>query len=90
MERENRLTFIYKHSLIDQILIQQQTEWLSSLIIAMFVMAGLTGLLTRLQLQNLRRMKVKLSIHGHVWAVHSAFASFTDQLLCPALLWRNQ
>ncbi len=47
---------------IDQILIQQQTEWLSSLIMAMFFVAGVTGLLTRLQLQNLRRMKVKLSM----------------------------
>ena len=47
---------------IDQILIQRQTEWLSILIISMFITAGVTGILTRLQLQNLRRMKVKLAM----------------------------
>ncbi len=47
---------------IDQILVGKQLEWLPALIMAMFVTAGITGLLTRLQLQNLRRMRVKLAM----------------------------
>jgi ATP-binding cassette, subfamily C, bacterial len=47
---------------IDQILVGKQLEWLPALIAAMFITAGITGLLTRLQLQNLRRMRVKLAI----------------------------
>jgi ATP-binding cassette, subfamily C, bacterial len=47
---------------IDQILVGKQLEWMPALIVAMFVTAGITGLLTRLQLQNLRRMRVKLAM----------------------------
>jgi ATP-binding cassette, subfamily C, bacterial len=56
------VTSSFSQIFIDQILINKRSEWLPPLIAAMFITAGVTGLLTRLQLQNLRRMKVKLAM----------------------------
>jgi ATP-binding cassette, subfamily C, bacterial len=56
------ITASFSKVFIDEILVHGQTEYLPGLIAAMFITAGITGLLTRLQLQNLRRMKVKLSM----------------------------
>ncbi|MEB3294152.1 MAG: NHLP family bacteriocin export ABC transporter peptidase/permease/ATPase subunit [Synechococcales bacterium] len=47
---------------IDQILLQGRQDWLRPLLIAMIVTAVLTGLLTRMQLQILRQLKIKLAI----------------------------
>lgn len=47
---------------IDQILLENRQDWLRPLIIAMIITAVLTGLLTRMQLQVLRQLKVKLAI----------------------------
>ncbi|MGI0491631.1 NHLP family bacteriocin export ABC transporter peptidase/permease/ATPase subunit [Alkalinema pantanalense CENA528] len=56
------VTSSFSQIFIDQILINQRSEWLPLLLLAMLITAGITGLLTRLQLQNLRRMKVKLAM----------------------------
>jgi ATP-binding cassette, subfamily C, bacterial len=67
---------------IDQILLNSQIEWLPVLIAAMFITAGVTGLLTRLQLQILRRMKVKLAMSlssRFLWHLLSLPVSFYDQ-----------
>ncbi|MBD2329096.1 NHLP family bacteriocin export ABC transporter peptidase/permease/ATPase subunit [Alkalinema sp. FACHB-956] len=56
------VTSSFSQIFIDQILVNQRSEWLPSLLLVMFITAGVTGLLTRLQLQNLRRMKVKLAM----------------------------
>ncbi|ARV59858.1 NHLP family bacteriocin export ABC transporter peptidase/permease/ATPase subunit [Nostocales cyanobacterium HT-58-2] len=47
---------------VDQVLIQGREDWLRPLIFAMLFTAVLSGLLTRLQLQLLRRMKIKLAM----------------------------
>jgi ATP-binding cassette, subfamily C, bacterial len=47
---------------IDQVLLQGRQDWLKPLIFAMLTTAVVTGLLTRLQLQVLRQVKIKLSI----------------------------
>ncbi|WP_225913798.1 NHLP family bacteriocin export ABC transporter peptidase/permease/ATPase subunit, partial [Leptolyngbya ohadii] len=67
---------------IDQILIQNQQDWLRPLIIAMLFTALLTGLLTRLQLQILRRLKIKLSMRmssRFLWHLLYLPVSFYDQ-----------
>lgn len=47
---------------IDQILIQNQSDWLRPMLVAMVITALLTGLLTRLQLQILRQIRIKLAM----------------------------
>jgi len=67
---------------IDQVLIQSREDWLRPLIIAMLFTAGLTGLLTRLQLQILRRLKIKLSMSlssRFLWHILYLPVSFYDQ-----------
>lgn len=72
----------YSRMFIDQILIQGQTDWLRPLILAMLATALLTGLLTRLQLQILRRLKIKLSMgmsSQFLWHILYLPVSFYDQ-----------
>lgn len=72
----------YSRLFVDQILIQGQTDWLRPLILAMLVTAVLTGLLTRLQLQVLRRLKIKLSMSmssQFLWHILYLPVSFYDQ-----------
>jgi ATP-binding cassette, subfamily C, bacterial len=67
---------------IDQVLIQSREDWLRPLIIAMLFTAGLTGLLTRLQLQILRRLRIKLSMSlssRFLWHILYLPVSFYDQ-----------
>jgi ATP-binding cassette, subfamily C, bacterial len=47
---------------VDQVLLQNRQDWLRPLLIAMVVVALVTGLLKRIQLQVLRQLKIKLSI----------------------------
>jgi ATP-binding cassette, subfamily C, bacterial len=67
---------------VDNILIERRQEWLSPLILGMMVTAGVTGLLTLLQLQALRRMKIKLSVgmsSQFLWHILRLPVSFYDQ-----------
>ncbi|MBV6627794.1 MAG: NHLP family bacteriocin export ABC transporter peptidase/permease/ATPase subunit [Rivularia sp. (in: Bacteria)] len=67
---------------IDQILINNHTDWLRPLILAMLFTAVLSGLLTRLQLQLLRRLKIKLAMgmsSKFIWHLLHLPVSFYDQ-----------
>lgn len=67
---------------VDQILIQGREDWLRPLIFAMLFTAVLSGLLTRLQLQLLRRMKIKLAMSmssKFFWHLLHLPVSFYDQ-----------
>ncbi|MEM9213199.1 MAG: ABC transporter transmembrane domain-containing protein [Cyanobacteria bacterium P01_F01_bin.150] len=67
---------------IDQVLIQGRDGWLRPLVLAMIAVAGLTGLLTRLQLQVLRQLKIKLSMSmssQFIWHILHLPVSFYDQ-----------
>ncbi len=47
---------------VDNVLIERRQEWLPPLILGILITACVTGFLTLLQLQSLRRMKIKLSV----------------------------
>jgi ATP-binding cassette, subfamily C, bacterial len=67
---------------VDQVLINRQAEWLQPLILGMLFTACLTGLLTRLQLQILRRLKMQLSMRmssRFVWHLLHLPVGFYDQ-----------
>ncbi|MBD2157153.1 NHLP family bacteriocin export ABC transporter peptidase/permease/ATPase subunit [Leptolyngbya sp. FACHB-16] len=67
---------------VDQILIQERDHWLRPLIMAMLATAGVTGLLTRLQLQILRQVKIKLAMgmsSRFLWHILHLPVSFYDQ-----------
>ena len=67
---------------VDNILIQGRDEWLRPLILGMLLTAGLMGFLTLLQLQSLRRMKIKLSVgmsSQFLWHILRLPVSFYDQ-----------
>src|SRR5262249_50594432 len=52
----------FSQILVDQVLIQRLHDWLRPLLVGMLLAAGLNGLLLRLQLRYLRRLKVKLAV----------------------------
>ncbi|KAB8330728.1 NHLP family bacteriocin export ABC transporter peptidase/permease/ATPase subunit [Scytonema tolypothrichoides VB-61278] len=67
---------------VDNILIQGREEWLRPLILGILLTAGLMGLLTLLQLQSLRHMKIKLSVgmsSQFLWHILRLPVSFYDQ-----------
>ncbi|BAY20729.1 ABC transporter-related protein [Calothrix sp. NIES-2100] len=67
---------------VDQVLIQGRDDWLRPLIFAMLFTALLSGLLTRLQLQLLRRLKIKLAMgmsSKFIWHLLHLPVSFYDQ-----------
>ena len=67
---------------VDQILIQGREDWLRPLILGMFFTAILSGFLTRLQLQLLRRLKIKLAMgmsSKFIWHLLHLPVSFYDQ-----------
>ncbi|MFB2772451.1 NHLP family bacteriocin export ABC transporter peptidase/permease/ATPase subunit [Pelatocladus sp. BLCC-F211] len=67
---------------VDNILIQGRKEWLNPLIIGILFTALITGFLTLLQLQSLRRMKIKLSVgmsSQFLWHILHLPISFYDQ-----------
>lgn len=67
---------------VDNILIERRQEWLSPLILGIFITAAVTGLLTLLQLQALRRMRIKLSVgmsSQFLWHILRLPVSFYDQ-----------
>jgi ATP-binding cassette, subfamily C, bacterial len=53
---------IFSQVFVDNILVQNRQDWLRPLLLGMILTAILNGLLTLLQLQFLRRMKIKLSV----------------------------
>ena len=67
---------------VDQILINNREDWLRPLILAMLFTAVLSALLTRLQLQLLRRFKIKLAMEmssQFIWHLLHLPVSFYDQ-----------
>ncbi|MEO0843586.1 MAG: NHLP family bacteriocin export ABC transporter peptidase/permease/ATPase subunit [Cyanobacteria bacterium J06643_5] len=67
---------------VDQILIHNREDWLRPLILAMLFTAVLTALLSRLQLQLLRRLKIKLAMgmsSKFIWHLLHLPVSFYDQ-----------
>ncbi|MBD2199407.1 MULTISPECIES: NHLP family bacteriocin export ABC transporter peptidase/permease/ATPase subunit [Calothrix] len=67
---------------VDEVLIQGRDDWLRPLIFAMLFTALLSGLLTRLQLQLLRRLKIKLAMgmsSKFIWHLLHLPVSFYDQ-----------
>ncbi|MBP5972229.1 NHLP family bacteriocin export ABC transporter peptidase/permease/ATPase subunit [Brasilonema sp. CT11] len=67
---------------VDDILIQGREEWLRPLILGILLTAGVMGLLTLLQLQSLRQMKIKLSVgmsSQFLWHILRLPVSFYDQ-----------
>ncbi|MBE9107883.1 NHLP family bacteriocin export ABC transporter peptidase/permease/ATPase, partial [Nodosilinea sp. LEGE 07298] len=67
---------------VDQVLIQGRSSWLRPLLLGMLITSVLTGLLTRLQLQILRRLRIKLAMgmsSGFLWHILHLPVSFYDQ-----------
>ena len=67
---------------VDNVLIQGRDEWLRPLILGIVITAVLDGFLTMLQLQFLRRMKIKLSVgmsSRFLWHILHLPVSFYDQ-----------
>ncbi|XGW00785.1 MAG: NHLP family bacteriocin export ABC transporter peptidase/permease/ATPase subunit (plasmid) [Leptolyngbya sp. BL-A-14] len=72
----------FSQMFVDQVLIHRQQDWLPPLLVGMVLTATLTGLLTRLQLQILRRLKLKLAISlsgRFLWHLLHLPISFYDQ-----------
>lgn len=67
---------------VDNVLIQGRDEWLRPLILGIVLTAVLDGFLTLLQLQFLRRLKIKLSVgmsSRFLWHILHLPVSFYDQ-----------
>lgn len=67
---------------VDDVLVQNREEWLRPLIIGILFTGVLNGFLTLLELQFLRRMKIKLSVgmsSRFLWHVLRLPVSFYDQ-----------
>ncbi|GJD18304.1 ABC transporter related [Rivularia sp. IAM M-261] len=67
---------------VDQVLINKREEWIRPLIFGMLFTALISGLLTRLQLQLLRRLKIKLAMgmsSKFIWHLLHLPVSFYDQ-----------
>ncbi|MBP5977241.1 NHLP family bacteriocin export ABC transporter peptidase/permease/ATPase subunit, partial [Brasilonema sp. CT11] len=67
---------------VDNVLIEHRYEWLRPLILGMLFTAVLNGFLTLLQLQFLRKMKIKLSVgmkSRYLWHILRLPLSFYDQ-----------
>ncbi|MEA5627192.1 NHLP family bacteriocin export ABC transporter peptidase/permease/ATPase subunit [Nostoc sp. UHCC 0251] len=67
---------------VDDVLVQNREEWLRPLIIGILFTAVLNGFLTLLELQFLRRMKIKLSVgmsSRFLWHMLHLPVSFYDQ-----------
>jgi ATP-binding cassette, subfamily C, bacterial len=67
---------------VDDVLVQNREEWLRPLIIGILFTGVLNGFLTMLELQFLRRMKIKLSVgmsSRFLWHILRLPVSFYDQ-----------
>ncbi|GAB4146060.1 MAG: NHLP family bacteriocin export ABC transporter peptidase/permease/ATPase subunit [Cyanobacteria bacterium J069] len=67
---------------VDEVLLKERQDWLRPLVFVMLFTAVITGLLTRLQLQLLRRLRVKLAMgmsSRFLWHLLYLPVSFYDQ-----------
>ncbi|MFQ3616933.1 MAG: NHLP family bacteriocin export ABC transporter peptidase/permease/ATPase subunit [Cyanobacteriota bacterium] len=67
---------------VDEVLLKGRQDWLRPLVFVMLFTAAITGLLTRLQLQLLRRLRVKLAMgmsSRFLWHLLYLPVSFYDQ-----------
>ncbi len=63
---------VFSQVFVDEILVQERTDWLNPLLLAMAVTAIFQGSLTLLQLRYLRRLQIKLSVSmsgGFLWHI---------------------
>ncbi|MBW4684002.1 MAG: NHLP family bacteriocin export ABC transporter peptidase/permease/ATPase subunit [Komarekiella atlantica HA4396-MV6] len=72
----------FSQAFVDNVLIEGRNDWLRPLILGMILVAILNGFLTLLQLQFLRRMKIKLAVgmsSRFLWHILRLPVSFYDQ-----------
>lgn len=72
----------FSQAFVDNVLIEGRSDWLRPLILGMIFTAILNGFLTLLQLQFLRRMKIKLAVgmsSRFLWHILRLPVSFYDQ-----------
>ena len=72
----------FSQAFVDNVLIEGRDEWLQPLILGIIFTAILNGFLTLLQLQFLRRMKIKLAVgisSRFLWHILRLPVSFYDQ-----------
>jgi NHLM bacteriocin system ABC transporter peptidase/ATP-binding protein len=72
----------FSQAFIDQVLIEGRDDWLRPLILGLFFTSLLNGFLTLLQLQFLRRLKIKLAVgmsSRFLWHILRLPVSFYDQ-----------
>jgi ATP-binding cassette, subfamily C, bacterial len=72
----------FSQAFVDNVLIEGRNDWLRPLILGMIFTAILNGFLTLLQLQFLRRMKIKLAVgmsSRFLWHILRLPVSFYDQ-----------
>lgn len=72
----------FSQMFVDNVLIEGRDDWLGALIIGILLTAVLNGFLTLLQLQFLRRMKIKLAVgmsSRFLWHILRLPVSFYDQ-----------
>jgi ATP-binding cassette, subfamily C, bacterial len=72
----------FSQAFVDNVLIEGRNDWLHPLILGMIFTAILNGFLTLLQLQFLRRMKIKLAVgmsSRFLWHILRLPVSFYDQ-----------
>lgn len=63
---------VFSQVFVDEILVQERTDWLNPLLLAMAVTAIFQGSLTLLQLRYLRRLQIKLAVAmsgGFLWHI---------------------
>lgn len=73
---------VFSQVFVDQVLIENRSDWLRPLILGIILTSVLSGLLTLLQLRFLRRMKIKLSMSmssQFLWHILRLPVSFYDQ-----------
>ncbi len=73
---------VFSQIFVDEILVQQRTDWLRPLLLAMAITAVFQGVLTLLQLRYLRRLQIKLAVgmSGHfLWHILRLPMSFYAQ-----------
>ncbi|KAM3096409.1 NHLP family bacteriocin export ABC transporter peptidase/permease/ATPase subunit [Phormidesmis sp. 146-12] len=72
----------FSQAFVDNVLIEGRNDWLQPLILGIIFTAVLSGFLTLLQLQFLRRMKIKLAVgmsSRFLWHILRLPVSFYDQ-----------
>lgn len=84
---------IFSQIFIDQVLVERRTDWFRPLILGMLFTAIVNGLLKLIQLQFLRRMKIKLALgmSSHfLWHILRLPVSFYDQRFAGEIASRVQ